>query len=146
MNETTPFATISRRDAIRLVASIPASGALLAGIPLEVAACVPERFAAAGASPAAGGVERMAALSIKDFESLVGDKFIIAGEEVTLSDVREGPKSAAGFRQQFALTFKGPRIVSSEIVSVAHPAIGRHELHVTQINDSTAAALEICFS
>ena len=52
-------------------------------------------------------------------------------------------------RQQFAITFELPRDVPirSEVLPVSHPAIGRHDLLVTQVIDTVdKTALEICFS
>lgn len=79
------------------------------------------------------------------FEPLVGETFLVGGDAVTLTEVRRGPASGARFRQQFALTFSVPQLhpMPSETVSVSHPAIGSHELHVAPVGGSV---LEICFS
>jgi hypothetical protein len=149
MKRKSDFATISRRDAIRLIAATPASGAMLVGsLPIAASAGTsPPSAVARHIGPAAADrrAKSLAQLAAKHFEPLVGEKFTVGGEEVTLSEVRRGPKSGARYRQQFALTFTAPQTLPMKagIVPVSHPAIGRHDLHVTTIDGS---ALEICFS
>ena len=149
MIEKIGFAAVSRRDAIRFIAATPASGAVLAAS-LPGAASAKAITSAATAtgqhSPGSAAARQgLADLAATHFEPLVGQTFSVAGEAATLTEVRHGPASRAPFRQQFALTFSAPRYghVPSDIVPVSHPAIGRHDLHVTQIR---GAKLEICFS
>ncbi len=88
-------------------------------------------------------------LGAEHFEALVGETFVVGGQPVTLRAVRRGPPTPARFRQQFALTFDIPEgsAIRSEVVPVAHPAIGEQNLLVTQVIDSQhPTALEICFS
>jgi hypothetical protein len=149
VTEKTGFAAISRRDAIRLIAATPASGAALAtSLPGAASA-----KAMTSAEHATGQLSRGSAVARRDlanltashFEPLVGQTFTIGNDEATLTDVRRGPASGGRFRRQFALTFSAPRprLTPSDIVPVAHPAIGRHDLHVAQIG---GAELELCFS
>ena len=90
----------------------------------------------------------LATLAAEHFEPLVGETFTIGEYQVTLRDVRR-QKIRSRFREQFSITFKVPRDlpIRSERLPVAHPAIGRHDLLVTQILDAAdGTALEICFS
>lgn len=142
------FATISRRDAIRLIAATPASGAVAATSLPGVAAAATAALAddAGGRFPhsSAAAMRSLARLAASHFEPLVGEAFSIGGDRVILAEVRRGPASGGRFREQFALTFSAPqRPMSADVVPVSHPAIGRHDLHVASINGS---ALEICFS
>ena len=155
MKDKTGFPVVSRRDAIRLIAVTPASGAALAGAyPLAAAADIVAPHAnAAGVAPIAAKLKpprgsSLARLAAEHFEPLIGEQFTIGGHEVTLGEVRRGPKSGARFRQQFALTFKAaPHLpVDADIMPLSHPAIGRHEVHVTTIGGAGGTALEICFS
>jgi hypothetical protein len=149
VTEKIGFAAVSRRDAIRLIATTPASGVVLAtSLPAAASAkAIASAAAATGqhslGSAAAG--QSLADLAARHFEPLVGQTFSVAGEAATLTEVRRGLASRAPFRRQFALTFSAPRHghVLSDIVPVSHPAIGCHDLHVTQIG---SAKLEICFS
>jgi FG-GAP-like repeat len=79
-----------------------------------------------------------------------GDISIWFGDyQVTLRDVHRRGRTASRFREQFALVFALPHEVpiTSELLSVAHPKMGRHDLLVTQILDGAGGtALEICFS
>jgi hypothetical protein len=148
MKRKSDFATISRRDAIRLIAATPASGAMLAGSWTAAASALAlgSGAAAENLGPAANRkAKALARLAVKHFEPLVGEKFMVGTGEATLSEVRRGPKSSPKFRQQFALTFTTPQPLQMRagIIPVSHPAIGRHHLHVTAINST---ALEICFS
>jgi hypothetical protein len=151
MTEKNGFAAVSRRDAIRLIAATPASGAVLAtSLPGmasattlasagEAAARLSHRSAAV--MPGATG---LAGLAATHFDPLVGQTFSIGDGRATLTEVRRGPVSGARFRQQFALTFSAlQHPMQSGILPVSHPAVGRHELHVTQIGRT---GLEICFS
>jgi len=144
MSSKSRFATISRRDAIRLFATTPASGAVLASS-FPIAAVSAAEAVDRAAYPSAGTAASLVKLSAQHFESLVGQQFTIGDDQVMLKSVRRGPESGAGFRQQFALVFAAPRDcpLQSDVLPVSHPAIGRHELHVAQVG---GAALEICFS
>jgi hypothetical protein len=142
------FAAISRRDAIGVIALTSASGAVLTGSHPVVTMA----GASALGAPAAGIAQNadeptrsLAKLAAEHFQPLIGEKFIIGGDEVTLSGVRHGPESGAQFRRQFALTFDTPRGLPTgdDIMPLSHPAIGRHELHVT---GATGRTLELCFS
>ena len=146
MNDNSGFAAVSRRDAIRLIAATPASGAVLA-LPGVASATIPAS-ANGGARVlshgSAAAVQDLARLSAAHFEPLVGESFTIGGDRAILTEVRRGLASGAPFRQQFALTFSGPRnSMPADMVTVSHPAIGRHDLHVAPVG---GAELEICFS
>lgn len=153
-------APISRRETMRLIG---ASAGLLAG------ASAPNPFgtAAAASSPhvdavhleknlidvapgvAQGITPDMAKLTAENFERLVGESFAVGQYHVTLRRARRGPKSGSGFRNQFALVFKVPHAlpIGSEVLPVTHPAVGRHDLLVTQTADAIGGTvLEICFS
>ena len=154
MQDKGGFAAVSRRDAIRLIAVTPASGAALAsGRPLvamaEVASPGVNAADVAGhpvaQNPGPNSAPSLAKLAAEHFEPLIGEKFVIGEHAATLRQVHRGLKSRAWFRQQFALTFAvAPDLpIHAEILPLSHPAIGRHDLHVTAINGTT---LEICFS
>jgi hypothetical protein len=155
MKDRTGFTAVSRRDAIRLIAVTPASGAALAGAyPLAAAADIAAPHAnAAGAAPNAAKLTRphgpsLSELGAEHFEPLIGEQFTIGGHAATLGEVRRGPKSGARFRQQFALTFTAAPHppIEADMLPLSHPAIGRHDLHVTRRNGKAGAELEICFS
>jgi hypothetical protein len=153
MNESNRRATISRRDAIRLLA---ATATLVTG------AVVTNSFPGAARTRApvprgdahpekglADMTQDLAQLAAEHFEPLVGETFTVGQYQVTLRDVRRRHKIGSRFREQFALVFKAPQglPIRSELLSVAHPAIGRYDLLVTQIiDDIDGTALEICFS
>jgi hypothetical protein len=84
------------------------------------------------------------------FEALIGETFAIGDHKIKLrAVVRRRPATPARFREQFSLTFEMPTgaTIRSDVVPVAHPAIGRHDLLVTQVVDTTdLTALEICFA
>ena len=81
------------------------------------------------------------------FEPLVGETFSVGEHRVTLRAIRLGPATPAQFRQQFAVTFSVPpaRSLGLAPVRVAHPAIGGHDLFVTDVNQGADRSLEICF-
>jgi uncharacterized protein DUF6916 len=153
MNDKSGFAAVSRRDAIRLIAATPASGAVFATSVPSAASANTTAAAAHATGPVAHGAaatqgvasQGMAGLAATHFEPLVGQTFLIGGDHVILTELRRGPASGERFREQFALTFSAPqhRTMPSEILPVSHPAIGRHDLHVTGLGGS---GLEICFS
>jgi hypothetical protein len=142
----------SRRDALRLLAGMALAGVALVGPP------------SAGAAPATRSretnavyIERgqpdmthdLAKLAPEHFEPLVGQAFSVGPYQVVLRNVRRAGKTGTRFREQFALVFSLPHEVpiTSELLPVAHPAIGRHDLLVTQVIDERdGSALEICFS
>jgi hypothetical protein len=148
MTDKNEFAAISRREAIGVIAVTSASGAVLTGshpVVTMAGASVLGAPAAGVAQNADEPTRSPAKLAAEHFEPLIGEKFTIGDDEVTLSEVRHGPESGAQFRQQFALTFDTPRglPIGGNIMPLSHPAIGRHELHVS---GATGQALEICFS
>jgi hypothetical protein len=153
MNGCNRATLISRRDAIRLLA---AAGTLVAGLVLAgslrgaaaAQGAVPRRAAAHLEKGLANMTHDLAKLTAEHFEPLVGETFTIGEYQVTLRDVRR-QTIRSRFREQFSITFKVPRDlpIRSERLSVTHPAIGRHDLLVTQILDGAdGTALEICFS
>jgi hypothetical protein len=151
MKESNRPGNISRRDTIRL---LPMSATLVAGA--VTAGAIPSAAWAAVSAPcgdaahsgqrSADTTQDLAKLAAEHFEPLVGETFTIGDNEVTLRDVRHGPKTGSHFRQQFAVVFDAPPQLSiqPEPLPVSHPAIGRHDLLVSQIIDGRA--LEICFS
>jgi hypothetical protein len=140
---------ISRRDAVRVLALASLSiGVLVAASPIEASA-------GTGISDAvdqkdlAEMTQDLAKFVPEHFEPLIGDVFKIGEYQVTLRDVYRRAKTASRFREQFALIFALPHEVpiTSELLPVAHPKMGQHDLLVTQIIDGTGGtALEICFS
>ncbi|WP_298604036.1 hypothetical protein [uncultured Sphingorhabdus sp.] len=87
-------------------------------------------------------------LTAEHFEALIGETFEIDGQKTVLRSVRRGPPTPSRFRDQFALTFDTPANtkIRSDVVSVIHPAVGEHNLLVTQVIHSVQpTALEICF-
>jgi hypothetical protein len=155
MNGSDRATMISRRDATRLL--LAATGTLVTGLVLAGSlrgAAAAQRAMARGAAAAhpekglANMTPDLAKLTAEHFEPLVGETFTIGEYQVTLRDVRR-QKIRSRFREQFSITFKAPRDlpIRSERLSVTHPAIGRHDLLVTQILDGAeGTALEICFS
>lgn len=153
MKESDRPGHISRRDTIRL---LPMSATLVAGAGAVTASSIPgAAWAAVSAScettahsgrDSADTAQDLAKLAAEHFEPLVGETFTIGGNEVTLRGVRRGPKTGSRFREQFAVVFDAPQqpSIPSEPLLVSHPAIGRHDLLVSQIIDGRA--LEICFS
>jgi hypothetical protein len=141
----------SRRDALRLIAVALAGAALV-------------RMPSAAAGPATRGLETnavhsergqpdmtqdLAKLAPEHFEPLVGQSFNVGAYQVVLRNVRRAGRNAPRFREQFALVFSLPHAVPirSELLPVAHPAIGQYDLLVTQVIDGIdGSALEICFS
>jgi hypothetical protein len=149
MTDTNRAGLISRRDAIGLFAATPALGAnvALTGVFGGTALAGAPIFGAEAASACPGASHDLSQLTVEHFESLVGNTFRVADATVSLRDIRRGP--ATGFRQQFAMMFEVPLGVSiaSGVVPVAHPAIGRHDLFVRQMNENAnRKTLEICFS
>ena len=154
MNESKRQATISRRGAIRLLA---ATATLVACAvvtnPFRGAGLARARLPRGDAAHLGKGLATMtqdlAKLAADHFEPLVGETFTVGQYQLPLRAVRRSAKNGSRFREQFAIIFKAPRGLSmgSELLPVAHPAIGRHELLVTQvIDDIDGTALEICFS
>jgi Domain of unknown function (DUF6916) len=137
---------ISRRDVIRLL--VAAAGATGAVMPRAQAAH-PEKGSVNMAHDLAK--QDLSKLTAEHFEPLVGETFSVGSYRLTLRSVRRGLKTGSRFREQFAITFKAPRgrelPIRSELLAVAHPAIGRHDLLVTQVLDGAdGTALEVCFS
>jgi hypothetical protein len=154
MNEANRCATINRRDMIHLFA---ATAAVVAGAAVTKSfltsivggAPMPASDAAHPGKGLATMTQDLATLAPEHFEPLVGETFNIGEFQVTLKGVRRNHNSGGRFRQQFALTFTAPSGVPirSEVLPVAHPTLGRHDLLVTQIVDAVdGTALEICFS
>jgi hypothetical protein len=149
MEGNSQSSSCSRRNALGQIAIASASGVLLA-FPGAASAC--NAAAAAAIAPVQDSTAitpDLAALAAAHFEPLLGDTFAIGGDKVTLSEVRRGIESGAGYREQFALTFTAAPAylpLASDLVPVSHPTIGRHELLVTRVNDAGGRTLEICFS
>lgn len=149
MNKTHRPRTISRRETILLplgaglVTAVGASS--IAGTALAAVAQTPGQ-AAVGGGAASGVTQDMQALVADRFADLVGETFTVGNHAVVLRDVRRGPKSGSGFREQFAVVFDAPPTAAAPLtpLPVSHSAIGRHDLLVTSIGGGTA--LEICFS
>jgi len=153
MREANTSSRFSRRNAIALFAAGTAFGAEAA-------------LARAFGSPAAAGTSMLCGnpadadrawtrpadvgeLAAEHFEPLLGEEFTVGGHAATLRSVRRGPATPSRFREQFAVVFDAPRElpIASEPTPVAHPAIGQHDLFVTQmVGGHDRSALEICFS
>jgi hypothetical protein len=151
MTEANQSSRFSRRNAIALFAAGTAFGAdaALARAFGSAPATATLRRNAADAARACAPPSDVASLAAEHFEPLLGEEFTVGGHRVTLRSVRRGPATPAHFRQQFAVVFAAPRELSlaSEPTPVAHPAIGHHDLFVTQMVDGLdRGALEICFS
>jgi hypothetical protein len=146
MTDTNRTGKLSRRDAVALFAGGPALGvdaALASVFGGTAGASLLFADGASACTPAA-----LAQLAPEHFEPLVGNEFTVGEHRVTLRAVRRGPALPAQFREQFAVTFDAPQApsVASAPVRVAHPAIGRHDLLVTDVNQGADRALEICFA
>lgn len=142
----------SRRDALLALTAAIVPGTVL-GLPLRAAACAGGRSqtatAARAVSALAATARGPAELAAEHFEPLVGETFTIGENPVTLRRVSRLGKSGSPFREQFAVTFEAPANVLPplEPLRVSHPAVGRHDLLVTQIgNPAQGTALEICFA
>ncbi len=143
--------TIGRRDAIGLMAATVVAETVLTN-PLQAAAWSAASRPGAGTLGAAQGApgarHDLAKLAADHFEPLVGQTFTVGGNPVTLRNVHRGRTTGAQFRQQFAVVFDAPQDLSirSETLPVSHPAVGGHDLLVTQVMDGIdRTALEICF-
>lgn len=137
-----PTTIVGRRDAIGLIAATVVADVVLAP-PLHAAA-----WSGAMSSGAAAAVHDLAKLAAHHFEPLVGQSFTIGDNRTTLRSVHRGRNTGMGFRQQFAVVFDAPENLAmrSETLPVSHPAVGGHDLLVTQIiAGSDRSALEICF-
>jgi hypothetical protein len=154
MTEANRRATISRREAIRLfaVTSVLVTGGMLVNPLCGEARAMTSTRRAVTAHAQKGLADMtldLAQLAAEHFEPLVGETFTIGQYQLTLRDVYRRHKIGSRFREQFALVFTVPHELPmrSELLPVAHPAIGRHDLLVTQIIDHIdGTALEICFS
>jgi hypothetical protein len=107
-----------------------------------------QRGTVGAAQGAAGARHDLAKLAADHFEPLIGQTFTVGGNPVTLRNVHRGRTTRAQFRQQFAIVFDAPQNLSirSETLPVSHPAVGGHDLLVTQVMDGLdRTALEICF-
>jgi hypothetical protein len=150
MTQSNRCATISRREAIRLFAATAA--AVTGGVVMNPLCGAARAAASVAAHPEKGSVQMtqdLAQLAAEHFEPLVGETFTIGQYQVTLRDVRRRRTTGSRFREQFALVFTAPHdpSIRSELLPVAHPAIGRYDLLVTQIiDDIDGTVLEICFS
>ncbi len=137
----------SRRGALRLIGAAALAGAVLLR-PRSAAATPAACSREANAVHSEKGqpdMTRSAKLAPEHFEPLVGQSFDVGPYQVVLRDVRRAGRGGSRFREQFALVFSLPQEVPirSELLSVAHPAIGQHDLLVTQIIDgSDGSALE----
>jgi hypothetical protein len=151
MKDDYRFGLISRRDAIGLIATTPALGAdaTLTSIFGGTALAGASVLGATAAQACAGAPRHLSQLNAEHFEALVGETFTVGDAVATLRDVRRGPQTLPGFRQQFAMIFEAPQNLSlaSDIASVAHPAIGRYDLFVTAASDGAERkTVAICFS
>jgi hypothetical protein len=146
VTDTNRTGKLSRRDAVALFAGGPALGVDAALASVFGGTAGASLLFADGAS--ACTPPPLAQLAPEHFEPLVGSEFTVGEHRVTLRAVRRGPALPAQFREQFAVTFDAPRApsVASAPVRVAHPAIGRHDLLVTDVNQGADRALEICFA
>ena len=136
---------INRRDINRLIAA-GAIGA--AGLVSTAEAAVPHGYRLHPQKGLVQMTQELGKLTVEHFEALVGETFVIGEHRTKLRSVRRGPPTLARFREQFALTFDTPAgaNISSVVLPVSHPAIGNHNLLVTQVIDATdPTALEICF-
>jgi hypothetical protein len=142
----------SRRDALRVIAAVALAGAALVR-PSSAAAAPVTRSRETNAVHIEKGqpdmTQDLATLAPEHFEPLVGQPFNVGPYQVVLRNVRRAGRTGSRFREQFALVFSLPQEVPirSELLPVAHPAIGRYDLLVSQVVDeSDGSALEICFS
>jgi hypothetical protein len=135
----------NRRDVICMLAA----GAVgVVGIASTAEAAVPHGHRRHSTKGSIAMTKELGEFTIEHFETLVGENFVINGQEARLLTVRRGLATPARFREPFSLSFATPAgtTIRSEVVPVFHPAIGRHDLLVTQVIDSEQpTALEICF-
>lgn len=154
MTDTNDSGKLSRRDAMVLFAGAPALGAdaALTGVFGGTAGATLLFAGSAQACGSSAGLPtNLASLAAEHFEPLVGEEFTVGEHRVTLRAVHRGPASPAQYRAQFAVAFSVPQVASnpasiaSEPIRVGHPAIGRHDLLVTEVGAGDSRALEICF-
>jgi hypothetical protein len=142
-------ATISRRDAVRLLAAASLSSGVLIGTSMTEVGAGIQASDTVDQKGLPDMTQDLAKFVPEHFEPLIGDEFKIGDYRVTLQGVHRRGRAASRFREQFALVFALPHEVpiTSELLPVAHPKMGRHDLLVTQILDGAGGtALEICFS
>jgi hypothetical protein len=145
-------AITTRRDAVQLLAAAALSGgAVISTSPVVAEAAIGRRGFDANLleKGLVDMTKDLASLAPEHFEPLIGHTFTIGEHQVTLRDVRRRARTTPRFREPFSLLFSLPHEVpiSSELLPVSHPAIGRCDLLVTQvIDEAEGAALEICFS
>ena len=147
MNDTNPPALLSRRDAIGLFAATPALGADAALSGVLGGTTIASVLGADVGSARAGASQDLSQLAAEHFEALIGETFTVGGMQVRLRNVRRG--RVTQFRQQFAMIFEAPQgaSIGSKVAPVSHPAIGRHDLFVTEADrGAVPKTLEICFS
>lgn len=144
---------LSRRDVSRLIAAAMLTGsAAVTGMMSVAEAAFPAVPSGTFIHPNKGLMQMtndLAKLSAEHFDVLIGERFAIGDQILTLRSVRRGPETPSRFREQFSLTFDIPdgSAIRSEVLPVVHPAIGAHQLLVTQVMDSVhPTSLEICFS
>jgi hypothetical protein len=142
----------SRRDTVRLLAAAAASGGVFITAS-PVAGEAPIRRPPFDASHLEKGpidmTQDLANLAPEHFEPLIGHTFTIGDHQVTLRGVHRRGRTTSRFREQFSLVFSLPHEIpiSSEVLPVSHPALGRCDLLVTQVIDQAeGTALEICFA
>jgi len=130
----------SRRDALlALTAAVVPAGVL----------SNPVRAVARTAATLAAAAQSSAKLAAEHFEPLVGQTFRLGENPVTLRKVSRMRNTGSPFREQFSIAFEASPDVAlpGEPVPVSHPAVGRHNLLVTQTgNAANGTALEICFA
>jgi hypothetical protein len=136
MTKTHRSPTIGRRDALGLIAATVVADAVLSG---PVQAC--------GSAAGLTAAPQLADLTAEHFEPLVGQGFTVGDSVMTLRQVRRGHDSGAQFRQQFGIVFDAPRQpTQSEVLPLAHMALGRHDVLVSPVGAGSGASLEIYFA
>jgi hypothetical protein len=149
VNDTNQAALFSRRAALGLFAATPAlsTDAALTRVFGGAAMAGASVLGADAASACGDAAHDLSQLSVEHFEALVGETFTVGDAPMTLRDVRRGPPTP--FRMQFAMTFDAAADapMASDVRTVAHPAIGQHDLYVSEVRSGAdRRAVEICFS
>ena len=147
MTDTNQSGKLNRRDAIVLFAGGPALGVdtALASVFGGTTASLLFADGAQACGSSAGIPSALASLAAEHFEPLVGQEFTVGAHRVTLRAVHRGHLTPT--REQFAVAFSAPQAapIALEPIGVAHPAIGRHDLLVTEVGEGAGRTLEICF-
>lgn len=152
MTQKNHFPTIGRRDALGLIAATIVADTVWTG-PLQACGLsggptIGATTEEVGAVAALDGTPDLAGLTADHFEPLIGQSFMVGDQAMTLRKVRRGLSSGPQYRQQFGILLDAPGDLplQSEVLPLAHPALGRHDVLVSPAGIPGATVLDICFA